>query len=311
MQTLFINEKHNKILEVPTGVGLGNFDGLHIGHMALINTLIKESELNQLKSVVYTFTMHPQHILRKKLYTPLLTSAVRKIELLSETPLDYLCFEEFDENYSRMKPEAFVKNVLVERLHIKLVVTGFNYRFGYQGSGDTLLLQKLGREHGFKVIIIPPIKIQNEVASSTVIREYLVKGHVHKVFRLLGRHYSMMGTVETGRQMGTQLGFPTANIQAELDIMVPEHGVYATKTYVEDKLYDSVTSIGTNPTITTEKITTIETHILDFQQDIYHKNVEVFFIERIRGEKTFKNVEELKKNIAKDIIKCREILEME
>ena len=160
---------NNDRLKGPTGVGLGNFDGLHIGHMALINTLISESKLNVLKSVVYTFTKHPENILRKKLFTPLLTTVNKKTQLLGETSLDYLYFDEFNEVFSRLKPERFIKDVLVDKLGMKLAVAGFDYRFGYKGTGDTKLLQELGKKYNYKVIIIPPIKVENEIVSSTLI----------------------------------------------------------------------------------------------------------------------------------------------
>lgn len=295
--------------ERPTGVGLGNFDGLHIGHMALINTLIKESRLNNLKSVVYTFTKHPENILRKKLFTPLLTTVDKKIELLEETPLNYLYFEKFDEDYSRMDPENFVRDILVGRLGAKLIVAGFNYRFGYMGNGNTDLLKELGKKYGYRVIIIPPIKIDNEVVSSTLIRQYVSRGNMDRVFKLLGRHYSINGEVAFGRNIGSKLGFPTANINPQSYMILPEHGVYATKTLLGGELYNSVTNIGRNPTFEGAVNITIETHILDFSGDIYGKKIEVYFISKLRGEKKFKSKDELIVQVHRDISNTREFFE--
>jgi riboflavin kinase / FMN adenylyltransferase len=301
----------NKALSIsPSGVGLGNFDGLHIGHMTLINTLLSESKLNGLCSVLYTFTKHPENIMRKKLYTPLLTNSEKKIELLKETSLNTLYFDEFDEEFSRMKPEDFVKKILIGRLKMKLAVSGFNYRFGYKGQGDVALLKELGKRYGFKVIIIPPIKVYNEVASSTLIRQYITMGDMNKVFRLLGRHYSVTGAVETGRKVGRTIGFPTANIQPDDNLVLPNDGVYITKTLYQCNLLNGVTNVGYNPTFERQKHISVETHLLDFQADLYGKNIEVFFIAKVRGEKKFRDKDELIKQIQKDILKAREYFDL-
>lgn len=305
MEVIYDINGNNKISR-PTGVGLGNFDGLHIGHMALINTLINESRFNGLDSLVYTFTKHPENILRKKLFTPLLTTVNKKIHLLSETPLNYLYFDEFNEVFSRMKPEAFVKDILVKKLKARLAVTGFDYRFGYKGQGDVKLLEELGKEYNFKAIIIPPIKIDNEIVSSTLIRSNVSKGNIDRVFKLLGRHYSITGEVQSGRRIGNKLGFPTANIRPENYLILPQKGVYITKTMVDGKLYGSITNVGNNPTLNEQDLISIETHILDFDNDIYGKNIEVFFISKIRGEKKFKGKDELVEQVRKDILIARE-----
>lgn len=292
---------HNAKIKGPTGVGLGNFDGLHIGHMALINTLINKSKFDGLESMIYTFTKHPENILRKKLITPLLTTESKKIQLLNETSLDYLYFEEFDEKFSRMQPEEFVEQVLVDRLNIKLAVAGFDYRFGYKGQGDTELLKKLGEKFGFKTIVIPPVKVDNEIISSTLIREQVMKGNMEKVFKLLGRHYSITGKVESGRRVGSKLGFPTANLHPEVYLILPHDGVYITKTLVDGVLHNSITNIGKNPTFENDGKLRVETHIFNFKDEIYGKDIEVFFISMIRGEKRFSSKDELLEQVNKDI----------
>lgn len=293
--------EEKKVFEKHTGVGLGNFDGLHIGHMTLINTLIGEARLNALESAIYTFTKHPENILRKKLFTPLITTVNKKIQLLNETPLNYLYFDEFDETFSRMKPEVFVKEILVGKLKAKLAVAGFDYRFGYKGQGDVALLEELGKKFGFRVIVIPPVKIENEIISSTLIRNSISKGAMDKVFKLLGRHYSITGEVQTGRKIGSKIGFPTANIIPENYLILPHDGVYITKTLFNGLLYNSITNVGKNPTFEGQEQVSVETHILDFQGDIYSRNIEVFFISKIRSEKKFKDKYELIEQIKKDI----------
>lgn len=297
----------DKKVDKPMGVGLGNFDGLHIGHMALISTVASESKLNGLGSMIYTFTKHPENILRKKLFTPLLTTVNKKIELLGETSLGYLYFDEFDEDFSRMKPEMFVKKILVDKLNAKLTVAGFDYRFGYKGQGDVEALKEFGKKFGFKVIIIPPIKIENEVVSSTSIRQNVSKGHMDKVFKLLGRHYSITGEVQSGRKIGNQLGFPTANIHPEDYLILPHDGVYLTRTLLNGKLHNSLTNIGNNPTFEGLDRVSVETHILDFDNNIYGKKIEVFFISKIRGEKKFNDKHELISQVKHDISVAREL----
>lgn len=290
----------------PTGVGLGNFDGLHIGHMALINTLINESGINGLDSMLYTFMKHPENILRKKLFTPLLTTASKKIQLLNSTALNYVYFDEFDEKYSRIKPEQFVREILLDKLKAKLVVAGFNYRFGYNGQGDAKLLRELGKKYNFKVIIIPPIQIENMTVSSTIIRENVAKGDMEMVFKLLGRHYSITGDVRNGQKRGSKLGFPTANIHPEAYLILPHKGVYVTKTLLGGKFYEGITNVGLNPTFGENANITVETHLLDFDRDIYDENIEVFFLSKLRSEKKFKTKEELTAQVGRDIKSARE-----
>lgn len=288
-----------------TGVGLGNFDGLHIGHMALINTLISECRLNDLQSVVYTFTKHPDTMLRKALISPLITTNEMKTRLLDSTGLDTLCYQEFDEAFSRLSPEEFIKTILVDKLKIRLAVVGFNYRFGYMGKGDVEFLRRSGEKLGFRVIVVPPVKVNSEVVSSTLIREYIKRGNTERVFQLLGRHFSLYGTVVDGRRVGRTLGFPTANITAHPGMVVPANGVYITKTKYEEKWVNSITNVGIAPTLRNESVFSIETHLLDFDEDIYGKDIEVCFIHKLRGEKRFENVEALKKQVTIDIRKTR------
>jgi len=283
------------------GVGLGNFDGLHRGHMALINTLLEECRISDLHSVVYTFKKHPEHILRKKLFTPLIMTLEHKARLLEKTGLEYLFFQEFDEEFSRISPRVFVEKILVSKLRAKLVVVGFNYRFGYMGKGDSELLTKLGKEYGFKVIVIPPLRIRNEVVSSTLIRKYIMKGQMERAFELLGRYFSIPGKVVTGKRIGSKMGFPTANIAPEKYLVMPASGVYITRTQYRGKWYDSVTNVGRSPTIKNDSETVIETHMIDFSGELYGEDIEVFFLKRLRDEKQFRNRDELINQIRIDI----------
>lgn len=309
MQVIHSTDSSNGF-SAKTGVGLGNFDGLHIGHMALINTLIRESQLNNLNSIVYTFTKHPENILRKKLITPLLLTEQKKIDLLGEISLDYLYFDEFNEDFSRLSPEDFVKKILLDKLNIKLAVAGYDYRFGYMGQGDIPFLKELGQKYGFKVVVIPAIKCDDEVISSTRIRNCIINGELETAYKLLGRNYSITAEVVSGRRIGNTIGFPTANIHPERFLVLPENGVYITKTLLDGKLYNSMTNVGYNPTFEDVKQKTVETHIIDFNQDIYGKKIEVFFLKKIRNEKKFESVELLKEQISKDMGTARRYLEI-
>jgi len=309
MRTIFGNEKVI-FAERTTAVGLGNFDGLHVGHMALINTLTNEARINGLHSIIYTFTKHPENILRKKLFTPLLTTVGKRIQLLEGTPLDCLYFDEFDEDFSRLKPENFVREILLDRLGARLVVAGFNYRFGYMGQGDVNLLRELGRKYNFRVIVIPPVKVDNEVVSSTAIREYVARGDMENVFRLLGRHYSITGEVMDGKRLGRRIGFPTANLHPEEYLIMPHNGVYITKTLYNGEFYSSLTNIGLNPTFGDVARISAETHILNFDRDIYRSSIEVFFLKKLRNEKKFRNAEELSAQIRRDVQSAKEFFDL-
>jgi riboflavin kinase/FMN adenylyltransferase len=287
-------------LDFAKGIGLGNFDGLHIGHMALINTLINESKLSELKSLIFTFKNHPENILRKKLITYQITSIDKKIEVLSDTKLDYLYFEDFDEDYSRINPEQFIKDILIDRLKASLIVVGFDYRFGFKGKGDVRLLKSKAKDYKYRLIVIPPVKLKNEIVSSTLIRNKIREGNMKSVFKLMGRHFSLSGKVVTGKKMGREIGFPTANILPEEYLIMPKFGVYITKSLVNGKYYRSITNVGMNPTFMEKKVS-IETYIIDFNEDIYGCNLEVFFIERLRKEEKFDTLKELTNQINADV----------
>jgi riboflavin kinase/FMN adenylyltransferase len=291
----------------PKAVGLGNFDGLHLGHMTLINTLTNKAKAEGIKSIVYTFRQHPENVLAKNHSLPLLTSLDKKIELLSKTGLDFLYFDEFDEQYSLNTPENFIKDILVKKLEARIVVVGFNYRYGHKGRGDLELLEKLGTECGFRLIVIPPVRIDNKVVSSSFIRDLLIAGKTQTAAKCLGRYYSLTGTVQSGDRRGAVLGFPTANILPGNHLVIPARGVYLTKTKIDGQLLDSVTNVGIKPTFTDTGQASIETHIIDYCNDIYEKTIEVFFIKKIRDEIKFASAEQLKERVMEDISLARRL----
>ncbi len=304
MEVIYGKQRDNSFKK-PVAVGLGTFDGLHVGHMVLINILINQAKMEGCPSVVYTFTEHPENVFRKDSFTPLLTTVSQKINLLAQTDLDYLYFEEFDKTFSMMPPETFVKEVLVDKLSVKLAVAGFDYTFGYRREGNVDLLKELGVKYGFKVIVIPPIKLNGEVVSSTLLRDAVSRGDMEKALIFLGRNYSITGQVTIGKRLGSTLGFPTANVWIDRCLILPRNGVYITRTLCEGKLYPSITNIGQNPTLDGLDRPCMETHLLDFDDNIYGKDIEVFFIKRMRDEIKFSSKEELAAQVHRDILSAR------
>jgi len=282
------------------GIGLGNFDGVHRAHEFLITELVNDCKKRNLKSMIYTFRNHPANILEGN-SIKLISSLERRIDRFRELGIDCLCLTDFNQEFANTTARSFVKKTLKEKYNTKLVVTGFNYRFGKDGKGDTNLLKKLGREFDFEVLIVPPVMLDNQIISSTLIREKIKEGHMESARNMLGRNYSISGKVEYGNKIGTEIGFPTANIKPLKDFALPKSGVYYTKTIIEGNTYDSITNIGIKPTVTENKKTIIETHVFNFSGWLYGKEIEVQFVSMIREEKKFSSIKLLKKNIVSDI----------
>jgi len=297
-----------KYLKDGCGIGLGNFDGLHLGHMALISELSAQCRQRGMPSLVYTFSNHPDNVLNKKRSStkPLIMTLEKKVELLGQSGVDFLYLEDFNQDYARISPEEFVRDILVQKFRIRLAVVGFNYTFGRGGLGNIDTLKFLGEKYNFEVLVIPPIKIDNDIISSTLLRKHIEKGNLDKVRLFTGRDYSIYGTVTMGRQMGTKLGYPTANIIPEDYLVLPKKGVYITQTLLDGQIYNSITNIGKNPTFGQQKHTSVETHIFGREGNMYGKRIEVFFLEMLREERTFSDSEELREQIRADIMAAKE-----
>ena len=308
----FDNKKDSKI---PRGVALGNFDGIHKGHSQLIQTLVKECRNRNIKACVYTFENHPNNVIFKDKHTPVIMTAEQKIKISEELGIDELFLEHFDENYASTTPDDFIKNILIEKLGVKLVVVGFDYSYGQFGKGNVQELKKKGEEYGFDVIVIPQIKSflpreKKEVTvSSTVLRELIRNGNMIDYKVLTGRNYFIPGKVQCGRKVGKKLGFPTANIVPQDGFALPEFGVYATVTHIGDKVYRSITNIGNNPTFKEIKRITVETYLIGFEGELYGQDIEVEFIQKMRGEIAFSSVEDLVAQINSDLKERKEMSE--
>ncbi|MBF8983044.1 bifunctional riboflavin kinase/FAD synthetase [Lutibacter sp. B2] len=283
-----------------TGIALGNFDGLHIGHQALIVNLVETCKKNNLKSVVYTFSNHPKGLTGKGNEPKRIITHKQKIELLSSLGVDYVVFIEFDEYQMKLDPTVFVRDVLKGILNMAYCIVGFNYKFGYKAQGNVELLEKFKNEYSYDLMVIKALNIQEQVISSTKIREFIRSGNIRKANLFLGRKYSIVGKIVHGKSNGRKFGFPTANIKLDSTLILPSEGVYFTKSILCNKIYNSITNVGFNPTIGSESIN-VETHILDFDQDIYGKEIEVFFIEKVRDEMKYSSTNDLIAQLHKDI----------
>lgn len=296
MEVMYDN--FSKYLKEPTFIALGSFDGIHRGHKKIINTLKKISNEENVKSMVYTFRNHPRDVVGEKSETKRIMTLECKISMLKELGVDIVNFATFDKEYMQISPEDFIKK-LITHYNMKGIVVGFNNRFGYKNTGNTKLLKELGDKYGFKVIVIDGVTYNDEVISSTLIRKKLENGEVEEVINYLERPYSMAGIVVEGRKIGRTIGFPTANMTIDKEKIIPKGGVYYTKVEIGEKFYKGITNIGYNPTVNGNNLT-VETHILDFDKDIYGKKITVYFFKRIRSEKKFNSVDELKERLKLD-----------
>lgn len=286
-----------------TAIALGNFDGVHMGHCDLILRMIEDANKNNLKPALLVFDNHTKTVLTGEA-PKTITSIEQKFEIFEELGVELIYKMKFDREIMKLLPEEFVRDILVLKLNVKSVVVGFDYRFGHKASGDSELLKELGKKYNLNVIILEPIYIDNELVSSTRIRNLLQEGDIIEANKLLGRNYSIKGKVVGGKKLGNTLGYPTANIEPIDNFVIPKHGVYSTNTIIDNKSYLSATSVGKNPTFEDEGLK-IESHIIGFNEDIYGKDIELEFVEYLREEIKFENLEELKKKIQEDISKVK------
>ena len=275
-------------------VTIGKFDGLHKGHKVLIEKTVQYAKKNNMKSVVFTFSNHPANFFESEKVRKIITNK-DKINTMKDLGVDIVINLPFDEFMTKISAIDFVEKILVKKLNAKKIYVGHDFTFARNKEGDAILLKALGGEYDFDVDIVKPIKINNIRVSSTYIRNLLAQGKVESVKEYLGSNYIVEGIVIEGKQIGRTMGFPTANLKFKENLILPRIGIYATKVYIGDKVYIGATNIGFNPTVRVEKLS-IETHILQFNEDIYGKNIKIEFLERIRDEKKFNSLDELKKS---------------
>lgn len=286
-------------------ISFGVFDGVHIGHQTLIKRLLDRAKELNIESVVLTFDPHPA-LSTKGQAPPSITTVEKKIELLKSYGVDRVVVEDFNEQFSQLSPEEFVRNILIGKYRAKNIIVGYDCAFGKDRSGDKWLLKKLGNKYNVSVEIVDPISVDGDIVSSTRLRNAIQQGDFEMATKLLGRLYSISGIVVSGKGIGHKIGRATANIQTKNEVLPPS-GVYAVKAILADQSYDGILNIGLQPTISDGQFR-IEVHLLNFNGEIYGSEIEVLFVKRIREERKFANPEELIKQIEKDEIVAREIL---
>ncbi|MEG2057207.1 MAG: bifunctional riboflavin kinase/FAD synthetase [Romboutsia sp.] len=289
----------NEVVKIENSViTIGNFDGLHKGHQVLIKKAVKYAKDNNIKSIVFTFENHPANYFRLSSLKKIINNK-EKLRRINKLGVDTIVNIPFDEYMTKISPEDFIKEILVDKLGAKIIVVGYDFTFARNKEGNAKLLEHLSEKYNFKVEVVRPIKIDNIRVSSTYIRNLVTQGRVSKVKKYLGYNYEIEGEVIYSKQLGRQIGFPTANIKAGEDLIIPEIGIYATKVYIGDEMYYGATNVGYNPTVNGENLS-IETHILQFNEDIYGKTIRVEFLERIRDENKFNSLDDLIKQLKKD-----------
>lgn len=296
--------KDGKINTVKSTVALGNFDGIHMAHRAVIDNCIQNAKKENGESCVFLFSEHTLNVLGRG-NTELLTDWEEKLEILEELGVDCVYTADFTEIVRSMSPDGFIK-MLTEKINVSAISVGYDYRFGYNAEGDTDVLRKLGEKYGFSVLVNDEMKIMDKTVKSTAIRRLVAEGETGEAQKYLGRAYSISGDVVKGFQNGRKIGIPTANVQYSKDKLLPKNGVYAGYTIVDGKYYKSVINVGANPTFCAERVT-VESHLLGFDRNIYGKRIRVEFVTRIRDERKFGSPEELKGQIKKDIMTAEQL----
>lgn len=292
-----------------SAVAIGKFDGVHLGHQAILGRLRDVAGAHDLDSVVFTFTNNPLSYLRPEICPAPLMSAAQRQEAIAEAGVDACLMVPFDEHLASIPAEDFVRDILVNRLRAQHVIVGADFRFGHLGRGEVSMLREMGAELGFTVEEVSFVTDDDlGRVSSTRVREAIAQGEVELAARMLGRPVSVRGEVVTGDARGRELGFPTANLGGEIEGFVPADGVFAGWVTVGGARHPSAISIGSNPTFTPDAQSRVEAYLLDFSGDLYGQRMTVEFEHRVRGTYTFAGVEELVERIAEDVRETRDLL---
>jgi riboflavin kinase/FMN adenylyltransferase len=306
--------------EVPAGFGpsavtIGKFDGLHVGHQSVLRQLRDLADERGLTATVVTFDRNPLQLLAPEKCPDALVSNAQKRELLAGAGVDATLMLHFDRELADESPDYFIENILVGALHAQVVLCGADFRFGARGAGDVELLRRSGAAHGFDVVILNDVQVEAadgaRRASATWVRELLTAGRVREATQLLGRSPSIRSTVVRGEQRGRELGYPTANLDPDIEGFLPLDGVYATWAVIDGTAYGSATSIGNNPTFDGVPQHQVETHLFDQKLDLYDKPIELQFVDYLRPMNKFDSVDALVARLHEDDARVREILAAE
>jgi riboflavin kinase / FMN adenylyltransferase len=287
------------------GMTIGNFDGVHLGHQQLLSQIKEDCRVNDSELLVITFIPHPMKILRAKREFLIHSYKNRRL-LLENNGVDYLLELDFTRDFSNIGPKEFLDDYVFNIKRLESIYLGYDFSFGANKKGDRELVIEECKKKSVRIEIQAEFKESNELVSSSVIRQKIENGNVHRASEFLGRPFTISGTVVKGAGRGRQIGFPTANITFFEDKKIPKRGVYITQTKFKDLHYYSVTNIGHNPTFTDSCTINVETFLLDFDNDIYGETIEIGFIKHLRDEKKFLSVNELVKQIGEDVLLARD-----
>jgi riboflavin kinase/FMN adenylyltransferase len=294
-------------LRQPVWLAIGVFDGVHQGHRAVMRAALDGAAAGGGVAVAMTFDPHPARIMRPEFAPKLLTSTAHKARLIEAVGLPYLLVVHFDEAFSAQPPEEFVREIAAGCGTLRQICVGEDWVFGAKRAGNVALLEKLGAELGFTVNAVKSVKAASQVVSSTRIREAVASGALDLANELLGRAYTILGTVEPGDQLGRTIGFPTANLRAHAE-QFPPNGVYAVRVALDGETRKGVANIGYRPTVAEGVERKLEVHLFDFAGDLYGRDLEVEFVKFLRPEQKFAGVEELKAQITRDAALARQVL---
>lgn len=292
-------------------ITIGTFDGVHLGHCTILQQVVSHAKELNGESIVLTFEPHPRKLLFPDQPLRILTPLLEKIDLITQAGINHVFVVPFTKEFAALSAEAYIQEFLVKHLHPKGIVIGYDHQFGHDRAGNINLLQDYENEGGFRVYEIPAKQIEDAAISSTKIRNALTAGHVADAANMLGRYYSLKGTVIAGAKIGRQLGYPTANISPlDAEQIVPQNGVYAIQGVIENITYKGMMNIGIRPTVSNELSLHIEAHLFDFSEDIYNKQVEIIFVERLRDEQRFPSLDALKAQLGQDALHAKQVLVM-
>jgi len=298
-----LNRQENNGHSTKSAVAIGKFDGIHVGHQALLQCIINKKKEN-MRSVVFTFSPSPEEFFRG-LRLPVIDTVEEKRGNFEKMGVDILIEYPLTKESAAISPYSFMEDILYKGLNAGYVVSGKDLSFGDKGAGNSDMLQAFAKENGFCYEMIDKVCIEGREVSSTIVREAIAKGDMELVNRMLGRRYRVGGEVIHGKALGRTIQMPTINIVPAKEKLLPPSGVYATVTIIDGREYPGVTNIGVKPTVTDEKIVGVETHLFDFEEDVYGKNVVTELVSFIRPEKRFANVEDMLTAIKKDCAYAR------
>lgn len=292
-----------------TVLTMGNFDGMHLGHRKVISELIKHAEEIKASPVVLSYLEHPGHFIHFKHPVSILTPRSLKRTMFNDMGIKHVFFLNFTAETAHTSAQDFLKNAVAKYFKPRLIVSGYDSHFGYQREGNTDFLKQFENVYDYKTVKIEPVYYKDNIISSSLIREKLTEGNLKDANAMLGNPYSIYGTVTYGKKIGRTIGFPTVNLSLmDIEQLIPANGIYLSSLLISGKKHFGLTNIGTSPTLKNMEQIEIETHILDFNQEIYDTNIRLDLLDYIREEQTYTSIDELRRAISKDIQYGKELI---